>query len=52
VTRDWGKIHPIFLKVAKTVAKPKNARISASEHNVLVHQTNFETLKCLQQTMF
>jgi hypothetical protein len=41
--------------MAKTVAKPKNAKIFTSDLNLKVnflHQTTFETHKYLQQTMF
>ncbi len=45
-----------FKKVAQTVYKPKKDKISTTKLNLKapkhVHQTHFETLKYLQQTMF
>jgi hypothetical protein len=44
---------PIFLKVAKKVAKQKSQNILIkSQFESPKHQTNFETSKYLQQTMF
>jgi hypothetical protein len=49
----WKKISPIFQKAAQTVSKPKKAKLRAQfESPKHLHQSTFETLKYLQQTMF
>jgi hypothetical protein len=51
---EWEKC-PSFLKVAKTVAEPKKAKISTSKLNLKVQNIyikHFETLKYLQQIVF
>jgi hypothetical protein len=49
VTRKIFKNCPNFLKGSKTVAKPKNAKISTSNRNLkaqnIYNIKNFETLK-------
>jgi hypothetical protein len=52
VAKGFEKNHPIFQKVAQTVQKDQNiynkVQFESPKH---VHQTTFETLKYLQQTM-
>jgi len=52
----WTKNHPIVQKVAQKVSKPKNAKIYNNKAQIkstkYLHQTTFEILKYLQQTMF